>query len=173
MLAGLTFVRVQPCPGPGAPALGNRLLLRSAPPWTFSPASACRGGSAWASPRVSWVGLLTGGRGQRSTRGQDQYSESLQLGGFLEDRAKDDLLTNFIARWQVLILMAGKPFLTVQQQEVDHLLLVLTGRRDSGRGREKLCDVKLLLKIKATYLLFSSLLGHKVFGQLVFIPEAA
>lgn len=59
----------------------------------------------------------------------------------MKGRAKDDLLTNFIARRQVLVLMARKPFLPVQQQEVDHLLLVLAGRRHGGRGREKLCEV--------------------------------
>lgn len=55
----------------------------------------------------------------------------LGVGGFAVEAgaAGDDLLTDLVARWQVLILVAGEPFLPVQQQEVDHLLLVLTGRR--------------------------------------------
>lgn len=62
--------------------------------------------------------------------------------GFLEEGARDDLLTDLVAWWQVLILVAGEPFLPVQQQEVDHLLLVLAKRWHRGEEREKLlCDV--------------------------------
>lgn len=36
------------------------------------------------------------------------------------------LITNLIPWRKVLVLMAGIPFLTVQQEKVDHLLLVVT-----------------------------------------------
>lgn len=51
------------------------------------------------------------------------------LGGVLLDWH-----TDLVAWRQVLVLVAGVPLLTVQQQEVDHLLLVVTGeRRQSER----------------------------------------
>lgn len=37
-------------------------------------------------------------------------------------------LTNLIARRQILVLLTGIPLLTVQQQEVDHLFLVVTAK---------------------------------------------
>lgn len=92
LLAGLTSGRVLPCRAPCAPAQGSRPPSRSAPPWTSSPASACRGDSAWASPRASWVGLLTGGRGQRSEVNERQKQGVGAIGGgegrgFMEGRA--------------------------------------------------------------------------------------
>lgn len=38
-------------------------------------------------------------------------------------------LTDLVARRQVLVLVAGIPLLAVQQQEVDHLLLVFAAER--------------------------------------------
>lgn len=35
-------------------------------------------------------------------------------------------LTDLVARGKVLVLLTGVPFFTVQQQEVDHLFLVVT-----------------------------------------------
>lgn len=39
------------------------------------------------------------------------------------------ILTNLVARRKVLVLLTGVPFLAVQQQEVDHLFLVVTAER--------------------------------------------
>lgn len=48
-----------------------------------------------------------------------------------------NLITNLIPWRKVLILLAGIPLLTVQQKEVDHLLLVVTRMKKL----EKLEDV--------------------------------
>ena len=40
--------------------------------------------------------------------------------------------TYLVAGGQVLVLLAGVPLLTVQEQEVDHLLLVVTAEGKEG-----------------------------------------
>lgn len=49
--------------------------------------------------------------------------------------------TDLVAWRQVLVLMARIPLLTVQQQEVDHLFLVVTGERREVRDAPSSRDV--------------------------------
>ncbi len=64
------------------------------------------------------------------------FKDEIQTNGF-----RTNLLNNYYQFhfWVVdLILMAGIPLLTVQQEEVDHLFLVITGGQE-GTNKKNAC----------------------------------
>lgn len=46
-------------------------------------------------------------------------------------------LTEVVPGWQVLVLAAGVSLLPIQQEVIDHLLLVLPADEDSETGKKK------------------------------------